>query len=133
VIVIDASAMVDALVGTAVNAELMTLIAEQDVHSPALLDFEVASALRGHALAGRLRAHALNAALADFAALSIERHAMTTLLPNILDLRKNFTVYDAAYVVLAKALRSQLVTADSKMSEASRLGVEVTVLRPQRS
>jgi predicted nucleic acid-binding protein len=58
---------------------------------------------------------------------------MTTLLPNMLDLRKNFTVCDAAYVVLAKALRSPLVTADSKMSEASRLGVEVMVLRPHRS
>jgi len=132
VIVIDASAMVDALVGTAVNAQLMTLIAQQDVHSPALLDFEVASALRGHALAGRLRTKALNAAMADFAALTIERHAMTDLLPNMLDLRKNFTVYDA-YVVLAKALRSPLVTADSKMSEANLLGVEVMVLRPQRS
>jgi len=128
VIVIDASAMVDALVGASVNAELLTLIAEEDVHSPALLDFEVASALRGHAMAGRLRTQGLNAALADFAGLSIDRHAMTNLLPNMLDLRKNFTVYDAAYVVLARALRSPLVTADRKMNEARRLGVEVMVL-----
>ena len=35
----------------------------------------------------------------------------------VLDLRENFTVYDAAYVVLAQALEAQLVTADAKCSK----------------
>ena len=48
----------------------------------------------------------------------------------VLDLSENFTVYDAAYVVLAQALEAQLVTADAKLLEACRLGVDVRVLRP---
>jgi len=43
-------------------------------------------------------------------------------------LRHNFTVYDAAYVVLAEALEAPLVTADAKLEEARRLGIDVQVI-----
>ncbi len=46
----------------------------------------------------------------------------------VLAIRGNFTVYDAAYVVLARALEAPLVTVDVKLLEARRLGVEVRVL-----
>src|SRR5262249_8498481 len=54
VIIIESSAMVDALVGNPANPHLLAAIADEDLHAPALLDFEVASALRGHLLAGKL-------------------------------------------------------------------------------
>jgi predicted nucleic acid-binding protein len=50
VIVIESSAMVDAIVGDPANPDLLALLADEELHAPALLDFEVASALRGHAL-----------------------------------------------------------------------------------
>lgn len=50
---------------------------------------------------------------------------------HVLDLRDTFTVYDAAYVVLAQALEAPLITADAKLTEARRLGVEVRVVRRQ--
>jgi predicted nucleic acid-binding protein len=130
VIVIESSAMVDALVGNRLDTELSRLLATEELHSPALLDFEVASALRGHALAGKLSEPRLNEALADFAALYVERYRMTDQLGPVLALRNNFTIYDAAYVVLAQALRAPIVTADAKLLEASRLGVDVQVIRP---
>jgi predicted nucleic acid-binding protein len=132
VIVIESSAMVDALVDEPVNPHLLALLADEELHAPALLDFEVASALRGHALGGRLDQVRLDEAIEDFGAFSIERHQMTDLLAHILDLRENFTVYDATYVILAHALEAPLVTADAKMSEAERFGVDVRVLSAGR-
>jgi len=127
VIVIEASAMVDALVGEPANPHLLAVLADEELHAPALLDFEVASALRGHALGNKLKPTRLNAAVDDFTALRIERHHLTDLLRQILRLRDNFTVYDAAYVVLAQALDVPLITSDAKLAEADRLGVKVEV------
>jgi hypothetical protein len=50
VIVIDASAMVHALIGWSVNPRLLALLAVEDLWAPHLIDLEVASALRGHVL-----------------------------------------------------------------------------------
>jgi predicted nucleic acid-binding protein len=125
VIVVESSAMVDALVGDPANPNLLALLADEELHAPALLDFEVASALRGHLLGGRLDPVRLDEAVADFAAFGIERHQMTGLLRYMLDLRDNFTVYDAAYLVLAQALEAPVVSADAKLKEATRLGVKV--------
>jgi predicted nucleic acid-binding protein len=127
VIVIDPSAVVDALVGDPANPNLLALLADEDLHAPALLDFEVASALRGHLLGGKLDPVRLDEAVADFAAFHIERHQMTSLLGHLLDLRDNFTVYDAAYLVLAQALEAPVVSADAKLKEAMRLGIRVQV------
>ena len=124
-IVLDASAMVDALVGDPVDRQLLELLAEEDLHAPALLDFEVASALRGLALAKKLARRRVAEAVEDFGLLRIERHPMTDLLANILDLRERFTVSDASYVVLARALDAPLVTADGKLREAARTGIDV--------
>jgi len=124
--------MVDALVDQPVNPHLLALLADEELHAPALLDFEVAGALRGHALGGRLDQVRLEEAIDDFRGFRIERHQMTDLLAHILDLRENFTVYDATYVILARALEAPLVTADTKMSEAKRFGVDVHILRAER-
>ena len=123
--------MVDALVDEPVNPQLLALLADEELHAPALLDFEVASALRGHALGGKLDQLRLDEAIEDFGALRIERHQMTGLLGHILDLR-DFTVYDATYVVLAQALEAPLVTADVKLRGAKRFGVDVRVLRAEK-
>ncbi|MGL5858138.1 MAG: type II toxin-antitoxin system VapC family toxin [Angustibacter sp.] len=128
-IVVDSSALVDVLVGGQPHPDLLDLVATQELHAPALLDFEVASALRGHVLAGKLSERRLGEALADFTALHIERYLMTEYLRSVVALRENLTVYDAAYVVLAQALLAPIVTADAKLLEVSRLGIDVQVIR----
>jgi predicted nucleic acid-binding protein len=128
VIVIESSAMVDALVGDPANPDLLALLADEELHAPALLDFEVASALRGHVLGGKLDPVKLEEAVEDFIAFRIERHPMTNLVGHMLDLRDNFTVYDAAYLVLALALETPIVSADAKLRQATRLGIDVRVL-----
>jgi predicted nucleic acid-binding protein len=128
VIVIESSAMVNALVGDPADPDLLALLADEELHAPALLDFEVASALRGHVMGGKLDPVQLDDAVGAFIAFQIERHPMTGLLGNMLDLRENFTVYDAAYLVLAQALEAPIVSADVKLREATRLGIDVRVL-----
>lgn len=122
--------MVDLLVGDPAPDGLLAVVAEEDLHAPALLDFEVASALRGHVRGGLLDQDALDAALAHFAAFRIRRYVMTTMLGRLLALRANFTVYDAAYVVLSRALDAPLVTCDSKLTQARRLGIDVRLIAP---
>jgi predicted nucleic acid-binding protein len=93
-----------------VTTEGLLASADEDLHAPALLDFEVASALRGHVLGGRLDPVRLD---------------MTSLLGHMLDLRDNLTVCDAAYLVLAQALEAPVVSAEAKLGEATRLGIGV--------
>ncbi|RCG32486.1 PIN domain-containing protein [Sphaerisporangium album] len=128
-IVIDSSAMVDALVDYPVKTDLMDLIAEQELHAPALLDFEVTSAIRGHLLGKKLNESQIDGVLGEFNSLRVRRYQMNGALRHLLDLRDNFTTYDAAYVVLAKALNAPLLTADVKMKTAQKFGVQVRIAR----
>jgi len=128
-IVVDSSVVVDALVGHPANPHALALLADAEMHAPTLLDCEVASALRGHALAGRLPPGRLEEALDDFIGLTIHRHALTQALAAVLQLRENFTAYDAAYLVLASALEAPLHTADAKLLEGTRLGIDVRLVQ----
>ncbi|TMR99627.1 type II toxin-antitoxin system VapC family toxin [Nonomuraea basaltis] len=87
------------------------------------------SALRGHCLAGKLDQFRLDEAAEDFTALRIQRYQMTDLLRHILNLKDNFTTYDAAYIVLSQALEAPLITSDAKMKEAEKIGIDVRVMR----
>jgi predicted nucleic acid-binding protein len=51
VIVVDSAALVDALTAVEGTEELRADLADQELHAPALLDFEVVSALRVNLLA----------------------------------------------------------------------------------
>jgi predicted nucleic acid-binding protein len=90
----------------------------------------VAGALRSHVLGGRLADSQLEDATEDFNALQIERYPLSTMMRAVLDLQDNYTVYHAAYVVLAQALDAPLITADAKLLEARTAGVDVRLLRP---
>jgi len=121
--------MVDALVDQPADPSLLALLADAELHAPTLLDYEVASALRGHARAGMLSDQRVVDAVDDFSGLRIERYSLAPMMQSVLDLRDNFTVYDAAYIVLAQALDMPLVTADTKLVGARTLGVDVQVFR----
>jgi predicted nucleic acid-binding protein len=130
VIVVDASAIVHALIDASVNPRLLALLAVEDLCAPHLVDYEVTSALRGHVLGRKLTASRGRDALRDYADLSITRYDGVGLLDAIWRLRDAFTVYDAAYVTLALALACPLATSDAKMREAERLGLDVRVYPP---
>ncbi|MGH3737486.1 MAG: type II toxin-antitoxin system VapC family toxin [Micromonosporaceae bacterium] len=124
-IVVDSSAIVHALVATAVNPGLLAVLSDEELCAPHLLDFEVASALRGHVLGRKLAPERGEEALADYSQMQILRYEGIGLFSQIWRCRDNFTVYDAAYVALAIGLKTPLVTSDAKLREAERLDVEV--------
>lgn len=88
------------------------------VHAPHLIDAEVASGIRGLVLGKKATLERSAQMLASFAKLHIVRHAMTPLLPRVMELRDNFTAYDACYVAVAEAMDMPLLTRDAKYGRA---------------
>ena len=93
--------------------------AGQTLHAPHLLDLEVAQVVRRYAASGAIDDARGRLALADLADLPLRRYPHDFLLPRIWDLRNNLTAYDAAYVALAEALDSPLLTRDRRLAAAA--------------
>lgn len=113
-IVVDATAMVEALVGRDADDLLLDSLSGE-VEAPHLLDVEVLSALRGLLLGHKLDAAGAEAARQDHFDLSITRHSTAPLAERIWQLRHRFTSYDASYLALAESLQAPLLTCDAKL------------------
>jgi predicted nucleic acid-binding protein len=128
VIVVDSAAVVDALANVADSEDLRAEIANEDLHAPTLLDFEVVSALRGLTLGGHISPARARDALTDFDALSIQRWpSAAPLRLRAYSLRDNLNAYDAAYVALAEALQCPVLTRDTRLARSSGHNVEIRV------
>lgn len=120
-IVVDASVVVEVLLRSDAGAELEERLIEGDdpLHAPHLMDVEVAHALRRCAAHGDIDECHGRGALADLAAMCIERHPHQPLLERIWQLRSNLTAYDAAYLALAERLEAPLLTRDSALASVA--------------
>lgn len=129
-IVLDASALIEMLLGTTAGRTLASRIRDPELglHAPHLADVEVAQALRRYVRDGALDADAARAALADLRALDLERHAHEPLLDRVWALRDNVTAYDAVYVALAEALDAPLLTGDAHLARAPGMEARVELV-----
>jgi predicted nucleic acid-binding protein len=120
VIVLDASALVELLLGTSTGRRVAARIDDpaEGLHVPHLADVEVVQALRRYVREGDLHTSEAEAALADLLSLDLQRHAHEPLLERVWELRKNLTAYDAVYVALADALDAVVLTCDRRLSRA---------------
>ena len=88
------------------------------LHTPALLDVEVAQVVRRYAASGEITAQTGERALSALAELDAVRYTHELLLPLIWRFRSNLTAYDAAFVALAAVLDAPLLTLDARLARA---------------
>jgi predicted nucleic acid-binding protein len=130
VIVIDASALLEMLLGLPESEAVQTRVFRtgETLHAPCLIDVEVAQALRRHAAAGALSEQRGREALVDLADFALRRYAHDFLLMRVWDLRNNLSAYDAAYVALAEALDAPLLTRDRGLATAAKRHARVELV-----
>jgi len=129
-IVVDASVIVTALADDGPDGDRARhRLRGERLAAPHLLDLEVTSAWRRLVAGGELDERRARLALADLQELRIDRVSHGALLDRCWDLRRNVTVYDAAYVALAELLGVTFVTADSRLAKAAGSRCPIEVLR----
>lgn len=129
-IVVDASAIVEMLLHTVAGVRITPYVqtTTSTVHSPHLLDAEVAHVVRRYTLAGDIdmeRGAEMVSILRD---LIIHRHDHRPLLGRVWELRHSVGAYDALYVALAETLDAPLLTADSRLATAHGHRADVQVI-----
>lgn len=130
-IVLDASVLVELILSTPTGASVARRIADpsEALHVPHLVDLEVAQALRRYVRMGDIDAAFAAAALEDFRALDLQRHAHEPFLGRVWELRDNLTAYDAVYVALAEILGGVLLTSDGRLAGAPAIDCEVELIQ----
>lgn len=130
-LVVDASAAYDALVGRDPLDEITVRLAQgAELVAPYLIDIEVVNALRKSVLAGRLTADRASDARDDLLNLSLDRFPHEPFIDRIWELRDQLSAYDAAYLALAEAIGIPLITCDAALASVARDSVTVEFFPP---
>ena len=124
-VVLDASAAVAGLLN---DGAARDLVSHERLRAPHLVDHEVASTLRRHALAGEVDVPSAKQALDTWRRTSVRRYAALPQLERVWELREDLSAYDAGYVALAEALGCPLVTADRRLGGAPGPRCPITVV-----
>lgn len=127
-IVVDSSAVVDALSAATGTEELRAHLAGEELNAPHLLDYEVVSVVRRLTLNGQMSEGRSRDLMTDFDDLPIRRWpGAGALRLRAFQLRDTVSAYDAAYVVLAEALGCPLLTRDVRLARSTGHGVRIDV------
>lgn len=121
--VVDASVLVDLVIGGAAAAVSAAALAGHQLHAPAHVDVEVASALARLHRAGSISRAAAGRAVSAFADAPLERHELPALLPGAWRRQSRLRVADAFYVELAHQLGTRVLTIDARLARASTYAV----------
>ncbi|HZN73671.1 MAG TPA: type II toxin-antitoxin system VapC family toxin [Micromonosporaceae bacterium] len=129
-IVVDASALTDALVDDGPMGDAARAVLMSDPHwaAPAHLLVEVVSVIRGKALGGKLGLPRAREAIVALPTLVIDQIALTQLVDRMWQLRGNISAYDAAYVAAAELLACPLVTGDGRLAKAAEVRCEIRLI-----
>jgi len=112
--------MIEFLLTTELSAVIAShFVAAAEIHSPHLIDLEVAQVLRRYVRTNTISLARAQQALDDFADMRLVRYPHTFFIARIWQLRHTLTAYDAAYVALAEALNAPLVTCDRTLASSS--------------
>ncbi len=128
-LVCDASALVAVFLDAGQDG---TWVAERlagaELFAPALMPFECANIIRRHELGELISTDQAAQAHADLVDLPIELWPYEVLARRAWELRRNASIYDAAYIAMAEAVGAPLVTLDRRLRRAP--GIACTVETP---
>lgn len=117
-VVLDASALVEALIGTELGTAVRRRLRGCELHAPAHIDAETLSALGRLHRASELDAATVSSALTELARAPIIREPLTELVAGAWAARDQLRLVDALYVELATTLQATLVTTDARLARA---------------
>lgn len=120
-VVVDASAIVDVLVGSPYAARVRDRLRDTVWHAPAHLDAEVLSALGRLTRGGHLLDADVQPRLDLLASMPVQRQLLPPLLPGAWARRLDLRLVDALYVELAHQLDAPLITTDQRLARATPL------------
>lgn len=98
------------------------------LHVPALCDVEVVAVFRRLLSRGELSEDRIAESLQDYLDLPLTRHRHEGLLERVLQLRENFSAYDATYVALAEGLGARLATLDGRLAQGVRSHLDLELV-----
>ncbi|HWC33800.1 MAG TPA: type II toxin-antitoxin system VapC family toxin [Mycobacteriales bacterium] len=128
-IVVDASVLATALGDDGTDGDrARARLRGELLAAPYLIDLEVGSVWRRLVAAGSMDLRRAGLALLDLSELPIRRARHIDLLPRCWELRSNLSVYDAAYIALAEALDTTMLTADARLKNAPGPRCDIEVL-----
>ena len=117
-VVLDASALVDLLLGGELGASVTDRLTGMALHAPCHLEAEVLSALGRLHRGGVLTAEVAERSLLQADRAPIEHHALGPLLAGAWRRREQLRLVDGLYVELAAQLGAPLVTTDARLGRA---------------
>lgn len=118
-LVVDASCLVETLIGSPRSEAVRDRLAIDDDHvAPHVIDVEVFGVVRREHLRGRLDRTEATQAIMDLDAWPGTRFGHQLLLSRAWELRETVRGWDAMYVALAEMLDAVLVTTDLRLAAA---------------
>jgi predicted nucleic acid-binding protein len=124
-VVLDASALVDLLLGNPLGGAVGRRLAGQSLHAPGHIDAEVLSALGRLNRAGNLDDDTVARLLGRLVEAPIERHPLPDLVAGAWARRHQLRLAGALYVELAAARGVALVTTDRRLRTVPMVDVVV--------
>jgi predicted nucleic acid-binding protein len=132
VIVLDASATVEMLLGTPLGERILDRVVQpgESLHAPHLLDVEVVSVFRRLLAVGQVADARATQAITDLSDLDLVRYPHGDLVMRAWTIRATVSAYDAMYVALGEALNAPVLTCDRRLarSHGHRATIEVLEL-----
>lgn len=124
-VVVDASAIVDLLLGNELGGAVGRRLAGHALYAPAHLDAEVSALWADCTRAGDIKAQDVESTLQGLAAAPIQRHGVSDLLVDSWVSRQQLRLVDALYIQLAVSLGVRLITADGRLQDVPAADVVV--------
>lgn len=128
-VVVDASAMYEALLGTPTGEAVTRRMLGEEVTVPDILDAEVGSSIRRALRSGRMSEADAEQRLVLLLEWPATRISTRFLIRNSRFYWPNVSVYDSLYLMVAAAGRGRVLTCDGRLARAPGLDVPVEDIR----